>query len=421
MNFMKSDKEERVKERECDKEELRQLISGVKAEVEAAIVPIKEKQAELEVVQADMQRGFSDLVAEVKDIQKQLTNQAYMPPTQQSQLVRAPLSYAQAAQAAVSRHDVQADEVQLVEQSIEEKLGGIISLGRRTVGLQRINQEDLTRMRKPQYGGAKSEDEEKVLAVREFLKCEMKFDDEALDEMEIERIFFPAKKRDPQYMYVTFRYERSVNMLYQRTRCMRKESRVLIYIPKEFHDRYNDLAALEYKLRKLESYQTRIKWGLEDLELHKKVRGSDRWEKVALPKELPKVNMNPRSSISLSPAPGRPHESQTLSLGRGEKRDRGSPGSSPDQVKQKSLRQDEEVDKTKDIRSKSSDTWKDIIERAELVGEATISPTKENQGLKTQLDRGLITSITGTPAKTDSLELVSVSSPIFSKLTKNSK
>ena len=57
MNFMKSDKEERVKERECDKEELRQLISGVKAEVEAAIVPIKEKQAELEVVQADMQRG----------------------------------------------------------------------------------------------------------------------------------------------------------------------------------------------------------------------------------------------------------------------------------------------------------------------------------------------------------------------------
>ena len=167
---------------------------------------------------------------------------------------------------------------------------------------------------------------------------------------------------------------------------MRKESRILIYIPKEFHDRYNDLAGLEYKIRKLENYQTRIKWGYDDLELHKKVRGSDRWEQVALPEELPKVNMNPRSSKSLSPAPGRPQESQ--SLGRGEKRDRGSPGTSPDQVKQKSRRPDEEVDKHEDIRSKRSDIWKDIIERAELVGEATISPTKENQGLKTQLDRG---------------------------------
>ena len=43
----------------------------------------------------------------------------------------------------------------------------------------------------------------------------------------------------------------------------------------------------------------------------------------ALPEELPKVNMNPRSSKSLSPAPGRPQESQ--SFGKGEKRDRGSP------------------------------------------------------------------------------------------------
>ena len=89
-----------------------------------------------------------------------------------------------------------------------------------------------------------------MLAVREFLKCEMKFYDEEQDEMEIERIFLPAKKKDPEYLYVTFRYQRSVNMIYQRTRCMRKESRILIYIPTEFHDRYNDLVGLEYMIRK---------------------------------------------------------------------------------------------------------------------------------------------------------------------------
>ena len=34
-----------------------------------------------------------------------------------------------------------------------------------------------------------------MLAVREFLKCEMKFDDEEQDEMETERIFLTAKKK----------------------------------------------------------------------------------------------------------------------------------------------------------------------------------------------------------------------------------
>ena len=159
MNFMKNDKEERERERENDKEELRQLISGVKSDVEAAIKPIKEKQAELEVAHADIQKGFSDLVAEVKDMQKQLANQAHIPPTQENQPRNGPMSYSQAAQVAVGRHahdhHVQAGEGEVVKESIEDKLGSIVSLGRRTVGLFKINKENLTRMRKAQYGGAK--------------------------------------------------------------------------------------------------------------------------------------------------------------------------------------------------------------------------------------------------------------------------
>ena len=61
------------------------------------------------------------------------------------------------AQIAVGRqahdHHVQASEGEVV--SIEDKLGSIVSLGRRTVGLFKINKENLTRMRKAQYGGAK--------------------------------------------------------------------------------------------------------------------------------------------------------------------------------------------------------------------------------------------------------------------------
>ena len=92
---------------------------------------------------------------------------------------------------------------------------------------------------------------------------------------------------------------------------MRKESRVMIYIPKQFHNRYDDLAGHEYKLRKFENFQTRIKWGWRDLELHKKIRGAEKWQRVELPEDLRKVDMNPqRSSISLSPAPGRPGQDE---------------------------------------------------------------------------------------------------------------
>ena len=340
LNFMKSDKEERIKERESDKQELRQLIKGVKAEVEAAIEPLKEKQAELEGVQTDMQKDLSKLVSEMRDMQKQLANHTENSNSQESIQVS---SYAQAAKVGAdicSYKNVVDEGIEDVEKKNDKKIERILSLGRRTVGLQKIDKSDLLRMRQPQFGGAKSEEEEKVLAVQEFLKYEMKFDREELEEMEVERIFFPAKKKDPHYLYVTFRYERSVRMIYQRTRCMRKESRILIYIPREFHDRYDDLAGYEYKIRKFENYQTRIKWGYEDLELYKRYRGADEWERVALPEGLQKVNINPRNSISLSPAQGRPGQT----LGRGEKRDRGSPGETSAQAKQKSLRHDEEIE-----------------------------------------------------------------------------
>ena len=215
-------------------------------------------------------------------------------------------------------------------------------------------------------------------------------------------------------MYVTFRYERAVRMIYQRTRCMRKESKVMIYIPREFHGRYDDLAGHEYRLRKFENYQTRIKWGYDDLELYKRLRGAEKWEKVALPDDLQKVNMNPRTSISLSPAQGRPDHS----YGRGEKRERGSPSGTPGQANQKSLRQDEEVDLASDIINERTEAWSEILEKADLVGEATITPTKENQGLKTQPDTGLITSITCTPAK-PTFSIEPQQSPIISKLAKN--
>ena len=153
MNFMKRDKEERAVERERDKEELKQIISkGVKDEVEAMIGPIKDKQEQLEQAQSDMQKGFSEVMAEVKDIRKQLADKRSESPTWASRLAGQLPSHSHAAQTTPGHHECEDDRVKEV-----------ISLGRRTVGLSRIDQEDLVRMRQEQFGGAKSEDEERCL------------------------------------------------------------------------------------------------------------------------------------------------------------------------------------------------------------------------------------------------------------------
>ena len=62
-------------------------------------------------------------------------------------------------------------------------------------------------MRSSQYGGATTEEEEKLLAVKEYLRCELKFDPEEIEQMLIESIFIAAKdKDDPQSLNVTFKY-----------------------------------------------------------------------------------------------------------------------------------------------------------------------------------------------------------------------
>ena len=181
-----------------------------------------------------------------------------------------------------------------------------VSLSRRTVGLQTIDAFDLMRQRKEQYGGAQTEQEERVLAVREFLNLETKLDSRTIDEMEIERIFAPAKG-DKECLYVTFKQESSVNKIFEKTRYMRKESRILLYVPKQFYERFSKLSSYGYNIRKEEKCQTRIKMGQKDLMLFRRFRG-EQWEQVPLPGDLPEVDLNSssRQAEPGSPAPGRP-------------------------------------------------------------------------------------------------------------------
>ena len=94
-----------------------------------------------------------------------------------------------------------------------------------------------------QFGGAEPEEEEKFLAVKEYLHLEIKLSRKTIDQMEIERIFAPARD-NPEWLYVTFKYESSVYKIFEKTRIMRKESRILTYIPKQYRKRFEAILDL---------------------------------------------------------------------------------------------------------------------------------------------------------------------------------
>ena len=198
---------------------------------------------------------------------------------------------------------------------------------------------------------------------------------------------------------------------------MRKESRIINFIPRQFNDRFRAISEIDYNIRLDKSYQTRIKMGLTDVELHKKLRGTRRWEKVSLPCNLPAVNLRARSPppaalASLSPPPGRPRLQSTR-----DKRGRESSSSETEQSDPKVAKQSwGGKDSTeKDSADDPVTDWLESVSNANLVTEGSTSPVKVSH------DPGLFTSIEGTPAKSLPVSGYMQSPIISSKSGKSSK
>ena len=51
-------------------------------------------------------------------------------------------------------------------------------------------------------------------------------------------------------MYVTFKQESSVRRIFEKTRIMRKGSRIVNFIPRQFKERSRAIGEIEYRLRK---------------------------------------------------------------------------------------------------------------------------------------------------------------------------
>ena len=402
---------EKINESQCRKieERVSEQLNTVKSELTVAINKVSERQDSMEEEQKGMKNTMSAMQRQLDSLSREKAEPDRPTTANVATFATVVASSKETSGRILSGCDAG-----------DPKVADIIDHARRTVGLYKIDSDDLKRMRLSHFGGAKTEEEEMTLAVKEFLKCELKIGQDDIEDMLIENIFIPAKDRgDPQSLNVTFRSVKSVTKIFEKTKIMRRESRIVNYIPRQFQDRLAAVSTIDYNLRADKQFQTRIKMGLNDIELHKKLRGTSRWEKVILPPDLPPVDLSakPPAQESGSPPPGRPGHDYT----RDNKRGRESTGSDSSQndtkVAKKSHDTANNIDVTKQAEKdqkkdeESDESFEKLVEKADLVSQGE---TSSDDGIgKKPNDPGIITSVQGTP-KHLCLEKLQ-QSPIFSK------
>ena len=174
----------RRKERQEDRAEMIKLMENCIGEkVNEQIEPYKKRTERVEEGQSEIKEQMELLREQMKSVNEILSGR--------SDKVQSSSTVTMAE--AVKRQSLSPSPIQLHGGDNQEvKNQELISLSRRTVGLQRIDRGDIQRMYQEQYGGATSEEEARLLAVKEYLKLELKLSEGTIQEMEIERIFTPA-------------------------------------------------------------------------------------------------------------------------------------------------------------------------------------------------------------------------------------
>ena len=222
----------RKKERAEDREEMARMIdSGLTEKVSEAMAPFKERTENVEKNQLVMKEQVDLIMEQMKTVTEKLSSdsgQGNTVPTLAQIVASEHSDQSRQFNPRLRQQDRSWEGAEQqgagwrggVGDQHQDQVREIISLGRRTVGLFKIDQGDLERMRQEQYGGAQSEEEEWQLAVQEYLRCELKLDSDTLRTMEIEQIF-PPYSGDFRHLWVTFKNESSVARIFERTRIMR--------------------------------------------------------------------------------------------------------------------------------------------------------------------------------------------------------
>ena len=151
------------------------------------------------------------------------------------------------------------------------------------------------------------------MEIKSYLKCELKIRPSDIEKFDIIKIFHPAKE-DWNVLYVEFGSEYQVDQLFSYTKGMKKDHRIVRWYPKQMYDRYRAVETIAYHLRKSMQHKTRVRIGLDDIELSSRESGSTFWRKQSLPNNLPNFDLDytTRPAPASSPPPGRPSRTELI-------------------------------------------------------------------------------------------------------------
>ena len=174
-----------------------------------------------------------------------------------------------------------------VDQETKEKRK-LASEARKILGFTKITKEDIERASRTCQ--AQNQDQAYMAGLKEFFKQEMRMDQEVFDKLGIRTIFPPAKD-NWETLYVQFESEIAVNTIFSYAKNLKKNQRLVRYIPKEFYERYRAMEGDAYLLRHSDKkYKTKVQMGFYDLILYKKEAGGI-WSTVTSSADWPEVNL----------------------------------------------------------------------------------------------------------------------------------
>ena len=217
-----------------------------------------------------------------------------------------------------------------------------------------------------------------------FLKHEMRMKDEDVDELDIVKIFSPAKD-EWNILYMELATWEMAKFTMSFTAFMRRNStgedrvEVIKYIPRDLFTRFKAINAYGNQTR-IDNKNTtsfRVSFGLEDFILQQKPRGGKGWgPPLPRPANLPAFEHHmPGSTRSPGEAPGRP-------------------ALTPEQVRKRYR----ETPSPSGTTPPTKKTFDKQLRAANLVSSPTISPTSSGCGLLTAVrDSGTVFSVSGTP------------------------
>ena len=210
----------------------------------------------------------------------------------------------------------------------QARIEAIVAKGNRTVGFKPISRRRIQQfIAHPEIQALPEKEREeaaKKMAVHDFLREEMLFDQDTIDNLQIEKIFSP-RYGDSKVLYCQFSSPQAratitnkANILQPNDESPQLTPQIVKYIPTEMYNRYKALSSYAYQLRNNMNnpMATNIRFSHDDFEL--RIRPSkdnpkydpdfrpDPWQYIApspLP-DLPAINLD-RERIPRVKPPGR--------------------------------------------------------------------------------------------------------------------